>query len=615
MKVAGWTALSLVVLLVVAFFLLNSRFVQQKLMHAATDMLSERLQTSVTIDSVSIGILSQDVRLHGLNVADRQRRPMLHADLLSANVGIIPLLKKEVKISKASVSGVKALLCKNDSDSVANYQFVIDAFSKKSEPDTSSKKLSVDINKLTFNDIDIQYNDNSIALGHLKTSIKDGKVKNAEAKQLSAKWTQVKSDSVTISHGVSIDRLDLKGKDDLLTLTVNGIHYTSDNHRPRKNTGKPKRGFFDPGHFDVTSNLVAEIDHIDSDSIRAALKQFTARDSVSGIDVREFHCNVGANRRNVFLSDVMLRQTDTWVKFDKGIINLPNKNDSTHISYQTSTITGNAILRDISRPFAPILNKFSIPLSLSVVVNGTDEQISFSNVVVNTADKQLIVTANGNVEGLKLNKQHLLKVHFNVGKMSTNTATTKKILSQFPINVMMKKQISGLGTINYTGSFDVLWKKLLFQGRLATQAGSINFNFTLDQLNKYLTGAAKTANLNAGRVLDMPNIGKAAFSANFKIDISGQRNAQMRRQSAGKLPIGTLTAHIDQAAYKNLSVGNLDISIKSNGALAEGELTAPRKFLDLNCSFTFTDTDNLRHLNVKPRLKFNLFNREKIDND
>ena len=61
---------------------------------------------------------------------------------------------------------------------------------------------------------------------------------------------------------------------------------------------------------------------------------------------------------------------------------------------------------------------------------------------------------------------------------------------------------------------------------------------------------------------------------------------------------------MDKCSYKFVKVGDLDATIESDGAVAQGELTAHAKYMDTGCTFTFTDTDNMRKMKIKPKLSF-----------
>ena len=152
LKVFGCVVAACLVLTAGTVMLLNTDAFQNKMLKRVTSLLSEKLQTRVEIDSISIGLFSQNVNLYGLDVEDLQHRKMLQLDHLSVNVKLLPLLSNEVRITDASIDGVRAQLYKPKPDSAANYQFVIDAFKKDStelqnqdisEQDKDKNKLSL----------------------------------------------------------------------------------------------------------------------------------------------------------------------------------------------------------------------------------------------------------------------------------------------------------------------------------------------------------------------------------------------------------------------------------------------------------------------------------------
>ena len=82
LKILGAIVACLIVLLVGATLLLNSSSFQNKMMKRAAAMLSERLGTRVTVDSVYVSVLGQTVELYGIDVEDQQQRKMLQVQQL-----------------------------------------------------------------------------------------------------------------------------------------------------------------------------------------------------------------------------------------------------------------------------------------------------------------------------------------------------------------------------------------------------------------------------------------------------------------------------------------------------------------------------------------------------
>ena len=612
-----------VILLVAGFFLVNTPSIQKKLLQRTTDALEDKLQTTVQIDSVSIDLLTLDAKLYRLCVEDRQQRKMFQMDYLQADVDIWALLNRKLRISEAKVKGLRAELhhVPHDSiDSIANYQFVIDAFkadkSGKKDAEKSAekkskgqKKLTFIMNRFTAEDIQVSYNNYTFSLGKLLYTQKRRNKTQVSIEQLSAQWDRTNKKGWQVTNDATIGKLLLHNENKHWLVDIDNIHFRNNNHHPRKNAGKPKRGFFDLEHLNAYANLKADIDYVKGDSVHGRLTGLTARDTIMGIDIRDLHTTFSYNKQRLFFRDFVVCQVNTELRFDKGYLILPSKKQGRTLSYRTSTIKGRTYLKDISRTFAPVLKGFEMPLNLSVQLDGNDNGMTFRNVKVYTDDKRLTVAAQGNINNLK--DKYKLHVHFDIDRMVAEGGIKETIIKQFPVKRFMMKQLHALGTLHYRGSFDVLWKKEEFRGNLGTQAGVLKFYFALDENNKYLSGNASTEILEIGQVMGMEKIGPVAATATFKIDISKPRTAVMRKRIGGKLPIGEVKAHVSRASYKFISTKDLDIEIVSNGAVAEGSLKAPGKLADLSCTFSFTNTNEMHKMKIKPAVKIHLFGKSK----
>ncbi len=581
-------------MLSIAFLLLNTSPVQNWLMRRATQALSDKLQTRVSVDDVSVTFLTCDVKLHGLRVDDRRQQPMLRVEQAVADVDLWSLLHNKVHLSDIELTGVEANLYKASPDTAANYQFVIDAF--KNQDDSGGKKMEVTLDDVVASRVNIRYNGNTVLLERLAASLDSDMMPDVvEMDSLRVAWTTTGRQGNTVDHGLDVGRLRYDTRDSVPLVDVERAHYTSDNHLPRKNTGKPHRGFFDVGHLDLTASLQLAVDHMGQDTLRATVKKCVATDAVTGIDIRELQCGLVANRRGIDLSDVVVKQVNTVVRLSHAHLALPDAERGVPFSFSTSTITVTAVLQDIARPFAPVLSRFTLPVQVSVVMDGTAERLSFHNAVVRMAGRKFEVKASGTVTGFTHGERHELHVHFDVPSMRAKEGMVRQIIKQFTTKMFMNKQLQALGDITYSGSFDVYWKREQFRGQLNTQAGTLAFDMEINGLEKLLTGSVKATNLKLSDIISVAGVGNASLGADFKFDISRER-----APAGGKLPVGDVTAHVDEVSYRFVKMKNIDVTIHSDGMTAEGDLVAPHKFLDLSCSFSFTDTDELHKLKIKP---------------
>ena len=573
LKLLAGFLLLVVVLAVAGVVLVNSKAFQQRVLKQTTQMLSERLHTQVSIDSIDIRFMSQQLRLYGLHVADRQQRPLLVVKQAGADVDISELLGRRFLIKDVELSGARALLLKPSKDSASNYQFLIDAFKKqpKAKKDTTKllhKQMEFDIHSIRLNDIQVAYNDMKVHLAQAVVKGRKGKYK-----------TSVQ------------------------------LQFATDNHKPRKNFGKPKRGFFDAGHLNLGCDMQIAVDATDKDTLRLKLSELHALDSVSGIDIRNLQADVRLVGKQLLLNDVQIQQRHTQLHIADAHMQLPSKKDGIPLSFQTGAITGTVYLQDISRAFAPVLSRFTLPLQLCCTMSGNDQSLSFRQVKVGTADKRLAIAATGDITHLKSKEK--LTVLFRVSRMTAKSGIKEKIISQFPVKRLMMKQLHNLGNISYKGSFRVIRKEECFWGTLGTAVGSMNFLFWLDERNKYVVGNASTRRLDFGRVMGMKDVGAIAAKADFKIDISKPRTAAMRRKLGGKLPIGKVNATIDDCSYKGVHVRNVAVNVNSDGALASGDVVQQGNWRDISCSFSFANTDEMHKLKVThPRMRFHKMSDE-----
>ena len=620
LKILGGILAVILLLVGGAFAAFHTDAVQKRLVENATQMLSDYLHTTVRIEKANVSFIDQGVRLYGVEIDDQQQRKMFQMKELGVDLKILPLLHHEVSISQAKIRGLEARLYKpaSDSDSVANFQFVIEAFKSKKKPQEDSvavdttqvkkKPMIIDVKKLSLEDIKLSYNDSLQAqLGSLRYKKNRKEQHFAEIRDLSTSFIK-NTKKGPVDTRVAIGVLNAVGKDTKFQLTVEDLCYQTDNHQPRKNTGKPKRGAFDVGHFDVLAKLDIQVDTLGKDTLVAQVTSGVAEDRGSGLLVKELLLKVNANKRVAQLSDISIKLPNTSLSIASADIQLPSKKEQRPLAFSAPQIKGRVVLKDIARTFAPVLKKFSLPLNLQTQMSGNDNELRFRNVSVSTTDKKLAIAASGRISNLK--DKYGLRVHFDVNKLATEGVYAEHVINQFDVKKFMMKQLHALGHFTYQGHFDVLWKKEQFAGVLNTVPGKLNVLLTLDEQSKYVLGTVRTDSFELGKAMDMPDLGKIVCKADFKFDISKPRTAQMRKVKGGKLPIGSVQADVAEGRYKKIKVHNLIAELESDGAVATGNITVKGKRVDVLCGFSFTNTNEMKKTKIKPGIRFHKMSDE-----
>jgi len=614
LKITIGIVAGIILLLTVTMLVLNSSYFQDRFLNKAKELLTEELKTRIEIDKLSINLFNLTVKLNGLMIEDQKHREMLSIKHLSANLSFPKLLQHEILIESAVIDGVNAMLTKASETEPANYQFLVDNLkslsAKKKKDKEPKKKLSFNIGDARLINAKIAYDNNAFQIGEIRFTKDDNTdIQKIKLIDVCAKWNQ-KTKKGPVDNSVSVRYLLIENRREHAIVNVDNLRFQTDNHKPRKNASKPKRGFFDTGHLDITANMGWTVHVLKKDSIKAILLNCNAKDSVTGINITDLRLNLEANKHVINASNIILRQTGTQLNIPKAVFQLPDKKSGKTFSYTADRITGRALLKDISRTFAPVLKNFTLPLKLELRMSGTNNSIAFRDVKVKTEDNKLQIAANGDITDLK--DKEKFTVHFRVGKMTAKGDIKQRIINQFSVKKYMMKQLQALGTIQYTGDFTVIRKKETFKGLLTTAGGPIDFQFEIDGNTKYITGRAKTQNFELGKIIDFNQLGTIDCQADFTFDISKARTAEMRKLKGGKLPIGTISAKINECNYRFIHFRNIYADITSDGAIAIGNIAKKGNYRDLFCTFSFTNTDEMKNIKILDTdIKFHKMTEEK----
>jgi hypothetical protein len=136
-------------LLLSVWGLLNLNYVQNIITSKVTATLSKELNTKVTLKKIDIRFFDRLI-LNGLMVEDRKKDTLLYAGAAKVNITDWFFFKDKIVFKNIGLDD--AVINMNRSDSVWNYQFLIDYFSG---PGNGNKKAGADIsvNELHFNNI------------------------------------------------------------------------------------------------------------------------------------------------------------------------------------------------------------------------------------------------------------------------------------------------------------------------------------------------------------------------------------------------------------------------------------------------------------------------------
>ncbi len=133
--------------------LLNTPYIQRKVTSIASSELSKLLHTNVHIGNIDMGMTNR-LLIDDVWVEDSTGMKMFVADKLSARFEYMPLLHGKIIIHSIQLFGLKIKLEKETPESIANYQFLLDALASN---DTTSSPLHLRINSVLIRRGDISH--------------------------------------------------------------------------------------------------------------------------------------------------------------------------------------------------------------------------------------------------------------------------------------------------------------------------------------------------------------------------------------------------------------------------------------------------------------------------
>lgn len=156
------TIVNTVVLLIIALYLaIHFNLVGLTASHTITHLMSEKLGTEISIDGKVEVDWRNQVILNKLTIYDQQHDTLVYARRAMIAYELWPLLRHNLVLNTCQLIDFKIQGRKQEGDSVANYQFIIDALRNK-DPNSASFIEQLDLNAIILRQGNISYNQYSL---------------------------------------------------------------------------------------------------------------------------------------------------------------------------------------------------------------------------------------------------------------------------------------------------------------------------------------------------------------------------------------------------------------------------------------------------------------------
>lgn len=501
---------ALVLLFVVLYLSIHFNLAGLVVEHSLTTQLAKQLNTRVTVEGdIEVDWLNQVV-LNQLTIYDQQDDTLLYARRVLVAYDVLPLLSHHLVLNTCQLIDFDIRASRASSDSIANYQFLIDALREKNDPDSQPFIQRLDLNAILLRQ------------GYLSYDVLD------KPQML---------DSPIDPYHISISKLSANVHVHDTLLTIKKFH--CDEH----NTA------FKADQFCMALNIMQLLKSPEGENhFLMSLKgfdmespQINCRTDIEGTsdDIRINLKNLSLPTGHPRLPQIHLLQTSAQININelrKPLDSLYINADINHFEVSADTIGRISANGHIEGRICHSMLNLSMISAIGNAELATELQflapqeqptsITSPAKSVDLAQRKLIIQGNCKAKEVELSK--IVPKQWQLGQTSVNAAFKAEYQQQHPLEISANGSLETVNWKNHTYNdirFDGKSKGQNLSGNIALTdtLGDVKANFALDlspkQRHYKLDGSITRFNPNGLNITDISNFDSISISSNIHADL------------------------------------------------------------------------------------------------
>lgn len=591
-----------------AYIAINIPFVQNWLVKKVAAHFSEKLQTRVTVKHVSFSLFNK-MNIEGFMVEDRKKDTLLYAGTARVNLTDWFFLKDKITLKYIGLKD--AVINMNRTDSVWNYQFLVDYFS--SQKKTSSKKSGMEFNlkilelenvrinkidkwlgqnmiiavkKLTLRADIIDYNKKQLFIASLDLN-------DPVFAQFNYSGAKPRDTLVKIQTGNSTS-----GEMDKWVIHIKNLQLTNATFINDKQTARPVYpNQFDASHLQLTGITGSIKNLVFAENSLTAELDLAAKER-SGFEIKKLQTKFKFAPDVIELGELLLETNKSRIT-NYYAMRYNNFNEDLKNFIEKVTLDANfvntVLHSDDIAYFAPSVKSWNRSFTLTGNVTGAVSNISAKNILIKTGNT--MVDGNIALHGLPDIKSTF--IDFTSHDLQTNY---RDLVTLVPaLRRVTKPQLNRLGNIRFRGNFTGFINDFVAFGNISTSLGNIsadlNMKLPVNSAAIY-SGKIATAGFNLGQFLNNKQLGNIAL--NGKVTGKGFSMNQLDASFDGTIHQLEFSGY----NYQNIAIqGNIKKKV-FEGALSINDPNLKIEYLEGMISFANEDIELnfdalLQHANLQ----------------
>ena len=607
-------------LLLLIIVLVNLTSVQNYIVGRATKILSERLNTHVSIQHIRIDPLNK-LLLQGVYIEGQEKDTLLYAGEVQVRITDWFILRNGTPVLEyIGLQDAYATLYRKKESDQWNYQFIVDAFAVEDDSPKEPQSFNIDLEKVDLENVRFHMNDAWV-----------GSDMNFDVGSFSIDANNIDLEKKLINLN-TIDavatRVVLRDYDggrppkpkDTTAPVIDTTAFNPDNWKISVSridledcyfsfdagTRTPYPNEFDPAHIRI-SEIQVDIDdvQISGDTLLATLNNLSAQDR-SGLIVKKLKADVRVSPTESICKDLTLITNNSelhnyyamhYSRFPDFLDYINKVKMVAHL--QNSKVDANDIAF-----FAPQLRQYPTVIKLSGDASGTVSNIEAKRLYV--SDGYTTIKGNLKMDGLPdINNTY---IDYTNGELLTSGNGIIKYAPE--LKDLSTVDLNAISNAYFKGDFKGYINDFIINGTIASNLGTIVSDVNMiiaetDNSKTVFNGKVKVDALQLGTLLRTPDLGSVTLNA----DVKGTQS----KQDGTSVDFNTI---IDQFGYKGYNYQN----INADGKLEKQKFTGNLLIADPNVAmgfyglFDFSE-DQLK-INAKANLlQSNLSNLKLVDDD
>ncbi|HEX6168949.1 MAG TPA: hypothetical protein VFZ33_04590 [Chitinophagaceae bacterium] len=633
--------ITLLFLIIAGAIFINTDWGQNIIATAVTNRLSKDLKSKISINHVSFSLFDK-MNLEGVIIEDQQNDTLLSAGKMQVRVTDWFFFKDRIVLHYIELGD--AVIHLNRTDSVWNYQYIVDYFSGGSSTGSKKKAVELDFKKMKLNNVtflkkdawrgedmqfrltsmdldaeEINFNNKKIEINSLDFSDPVFLIKNYTGKK--PRVIKVINENEEIADEQKIDSL-LKWNPDSWSIHIGKLNINNGNFKNIKEINGSYNDFFDGRNIDFAA-INASFKNLAfvKDTLTTSLELSTKERS--GFEVRSMTADAKLTPHEMSFDNLEISTNNSIIRdyFSMKFEDFSDMNEFiTKIRMQARFDEAEIDSDDIAF-FAPAAKTWNKKIKISGLARGTVDDL-FGNEMTIQAGNNTYLNGDISLTGLPdINKTF---IDFKANSFRTTYSDAATFLPG--IRKITTPRLQSISYLDFNGSFTGFIKDFVTYGTIRTNLGTITSDLNMklpEGKEPFYSGSIASQNFNLGVFLNNPEIGNISFSGQVKgrgfkwNTISAEMDGDIKHLVYNNYHYENIKAK----GSLSKKIFNGDFSIKDTNAVA-----SLHGIVDLSGkvpSFNFladVDTLNLKPLNILEdnfsfagKLDFN-FTGDNIDN-